>query len=195
MQICRRINNNMNASRHLYGIGAIMAILTAASFGSGHFKGGAPSVSGNVVVANTATQPVPTRDLTLSGRTPITVESPELIIPDGSGGTGYVPFYTVPAGKRLIIQTLYGGGSSDFGEPLGLSVMKVTGASGIHVFPLPFESKQPSTAATGEAEYFLNNVTLEVDPNSSMVVAVSRNGFTDKSFASVGVSGYLENAS
>ena len=49
----------MNFSRHLYAILGISAILTAASMGSTRLKAAAPA-SSNVLVTNTASQPVPT---------------------------------------------------------------------------------------------------------------------------------------
>lgn len=51
----------MSICRHLYAIAAIGAVLTAASFGTGHAKAAPPnSSSSNVIVTNTTAQPVPT---------------------------------------------------------------------------------------------------------------------------------------
>jgi len=48
----------MHFSRHLYSVAAILAVLTVASYGAGHTRGGAPTTS-SVVVTNTSSNPVP----------------------------------------------------------------------------------------------------------------------------------------
>jgi len=189
-KVFRRITNEMNISRHFYAIGGIMAILTAASFGSGHYKAAAPA-SSNVLVMNAPNQPIPMKD----GHTPITVETPEIVIANGTGGSGYVPLYTVPAGKRLVIQTIYGIGQSTFGTPIALGVIKVVSGPTVHSFPLPFESKQVSDAQTGENEFVLSNVSLEVEPGSVMTAAIELQNYNSGAYVGVGFSGYLENAS
>ena len=52
----------MNLSRHLYAVGGILTILTAASFGSIHYKSVAASApASNVFVTNPTSSPVPTQ--------------------------------------------------------------------------------------------------------------------------------------
>jgi len=183
----------MNISRHIYAVAAIGLVLTAASFGTGHAKlKGAPSATPtNVVVVNSAASPANTRDVTLAGRTPINVQLPQQTIVDGTGSVDHVPMYTVPAGKRLIIQQVYGLATGPTGEYVALGFFAVTDGSNNRLFPIVFDSQD---TPGGNIGHCMSNVYYPVDPGMSIQLSLGRTGLTGSTVAIVGFAGYLENA-
>ena len=180
----------MSISRHLYAVGGIMAVLTAASFGTAHYKAPPPAMS-NVIVANTPAQPIPVKDS--SGHTPITIENSNITITDGNGSVDNVAVYTVPAGKRLIIQTLFGAANGPANEPIAIGLMKA--GTGANLKDINFQL-QTSPSVTGESlQTYLQSTTLSFEAGSPITISFGRTDITGLTRADFGFSGYLENAS
>src|SRR6476659_2671766 len=102
----------MAFSRHLYAILGLAAVLTAVSFGTGATKKVASPLQ--TVVTNTTANPVPVRsqgitavqEVAPAARTYVSERVDAAIEPDDFQGQATV--YTVPAGKRLVVQQIFG---------------------------------------------------------------------------------------
>jgi hypothetical protein len=221
----------MNLNRHLYGIGAIMAVLTAASYGSARMKAAGPSNA--VLVTNTTSQPVPTvaqgttqvggtvglssgakvginGNVTLDPNTSvhlpydstnplaikeisnrIPVEKQAVVtIPDATNGQAGVDIYTVPIGKVLVIQSVFGSTTSPFGEPVHLTQITSFDGTTEHDFPVHLENDN-SSGSGFESSSGMTATTLYVEQGAFMTLYAQRTGLVGTSTATIGFSGYL----
>jgi hypothetical protein len=156
--------------------------------------GGSVSVTGtpNVKVTNTASNPVPTRDVDNPAQQPFQQDS-VLSTPDGLLGADDT--FTVPDGKRLVIEFVSFQGSWPAGQAttrLFIGVCNSGGGTCQTRFFFAAISQGPDFG--GAALFTASSPTrLYADPGTEVTVSVRRNAATGEGLANVALSGYLVN--
>lgn len=168
----------MQVTRHLYAIAGLIAVLTALSVGSSRpqTKGSATSVlvtntnvpvsisnTPSVKLQNSASSPLLVRDVDVSSR--IHVEKTAIATFEDTIGLTLQP-YTVPAGKRLIIEGLSVRGSCYSDN----TFTRMTVSSGSFFYPLEFQA-QPADHNTDLG--FVANMNAPFQVGSGQVLNVS----------------------
>lgn len=179
----------------------------------------APSVSDaqskpTVTVVNTASNPVPVTGSVTVGNAvipvevsnadpiPVSVSSGPAVQPihdtvsssleDGEFGVFKIA-YTVPAGKRLVIEFISFQSRIPIGqrpEPFGLNT-KVGGETGFYVFPVSFAFEDTNI---GLDTYVASSPTrIYCDPGQSLIFRLGRTANDGTASAFFTFSGYLEN--
>jgi hypothetical protein len=151
--------------------------------------GASVTVSGTptVQVGNTAANPVLVHDTATPKRTPFQLEL-QVAVPDGFGGNN--GFFTVPDGKRLVIEYASASGSSSNQDTLLYSIgtQDSSGAVVNHFLPATqlLDSGVTRFSIAGQT------VKLYSEPASSVNLRVDRLGTTGADNVFFSISGYLE---
>lgn len=188
----------MIKSSHIYAIAALAAVLTAASFGSGTVRAAAAAVQ--TVITNTSSNPVPVvaqgttlvQDASALGRTPVSQIGDAFIPTDDFRASDLI--YTVPAGKRLVVQQLFG--QAVIGKDETVTMAKIGG------YPVTFTPAGNGVMYQGLAKLeksfasMSTQATYVFGPGTPIYIIAQRNVDTSGYTADVvmGFSGYLENA-
>lgn len=162
-----------------------------ATFASDQARTGAPSSSpSSVIVANSDQSPVPTRE---TGRAPYSANCRGF-------ANGVVSLatcvFSVPPGKRLVIESITGDASMSLGNNLRVKVEGSpaagqdgqSSASGFSMFV-------PITRIHQNAYFdfygFLHKTLLQVEGGGTVTMSLLKNAVADSSQASLNLSGYL----
>ena len=143
-------------------------------------------VTGTVTVGNLGDSPLPVRDVDNPARQPVQARANCSVTIE----TGCLPtIYTVPAGKRLVIEYASMDANVPAGELAQLAIATRTGGETVeHAFPLT----PPSVAfSAGRAANVGQQVRLYADPGTSVVVTGSRSGFGSPASFIFTISGHL----
>ncbi len=180
-------------------VGVVAAVMPLAGRGQGIGSGPPPQ---DVIVVNSSSQPVPvTGSVTVAN-----LGSSRLLVRDvdnparqpfetnqscsAGGALGCQLSFTVPAGKRLVIEYASMHASIPVGEVAELSIVtSVAGTFVEHVLPLT----PPSVpfAAGGLVARVGQVVRLYADPGTVVFVNVGRSGVGSPTNFSVSISGHL----
>lgn len=204
----------MIQSRRLYGILGLVAALTVAGIASPPVRKAAGNVMqvfvtnttsnpvpttvqgvahvvGTVALSNDANNPLPVHEVSASVRTPVQFTNglsfansqDEAVSPD---------LYTVPAGKRLVVQSII---VSSFQVPTGQKIVEMA-------LSQKFDDKFPVTLAytgtdDGGYEHYVGNFsgTLYISAGKILRMYAQRSSTAGVCAASMTVAGYLEDAS
>jgi len=225
----------MTISRHLYAIGGIMAVLTAASFGTGHYKAAFAPATSNVLVTNTAAQPVPTQaqgttqvagtvglstgtkvgingtvsldpstsvNLPYNDASPLSVKTQDThripvhteynfaILPQNNTA-GFQDMYTVPGGKRLVIEEMYAYVAGDSSNPMSFTEIGVRNNITTKA-NMPLHLEQDSAA--GGTWSTMVQTKFYVDAGDTVFNFERETTTGTSTFVAIGFSGYLEDA-
>jgi len=182
----------------LAAYGALIGILAVTASGPGHTQGG-NTKGPDVRVVNKPTEPVPVtlqgsaqidtsapipvRDVNVAGRIPIQL-TVHRTSPDG-GNTANGSMYTVPAGKRLVIDFVSAHVGVKSGDLPAMEILTtVNGDSGAYFIPL---------APASDTTFIVNQqVRFSCDAGESVVLVFGRTGTTGQGPGIFTISGYLE---
>jgi hypothetical protein len=197
----------MQLSRHLYAICGLGIILTAITLGSN--KAILRTPAQNVLVTNSAVPvvlsplasvqvsnkkadgPLNVRDVDTYARIPVegygsgTIEEP-------TTGT-FVLLYTVPVGKRLIVQSLVFRADTPVGQEIAGGAVNCVNASGATDLLAPFKiDVQPLNAAGTPFFFGTAQTPIFVGSGGTLQVFVNRNGHDGNAGFFASFAGYLE---
>jgi hypothetical protein len=138
----------------------------------------------SVLIANTAANPVPVRDVD-NGQQPVIVQGAFGIGTGQFNGSGSL--LTVPAGKRLVIETV----SIFFGIPQGQFLEQLALGAGFHSFQLTPPRKGTSTGT----DYYGGTFAFRTyfDPGAKVTVSAVRSANSGSTIINVTMSGYYIN--
>jgi hypothetical protein len=165
---------------------ALMMGLSASSA----FAAAAPAASGDVTVVNPDSKPVPVRDVENPARQPF---QQELFLSTPDGLLGANDQFTVPSGKRLVIEFVSFSMTWPAGQVTTRAFINVCNASG-NSCPASFYLPASFQATEfGGSEFFVASspTRLYADPGTVVSAAVRRNVTAGTGLATVAVSGYL----
>lgn len=154
------------------------------SYGSG---GAAPGPEKPVVVVNTAAEPVPARDVDNPAREPF---QRFLVgqVDDGEINAGDSVSFSVPAGKRLVIEYVSLLGVVPAGQKLRVKIDAFAGGPGSHQLTLSNEG----SFQAGRDDYKASHLTrIYADPGTDVFLRVARNSTSGVAGINASVSGYL----
>lgn len=173
--------------------GTTMVAGSVAASQSGTWNVG---VSGPVTVGNQSGNPVPVQVVGQAARTPFNY-SAGMFLPDKNYSWAD-DFYTIPAGKHLIIQHLSVGGYLPGGQNMVLMQLKLARANSTQYLSLPFthqgESVENQYGSGGYTEYFAYDadVTLRLDSGEKFGLRLRRNSNQEVGDSLATVLGYME---
>ena len=144
----------------------------------------------SVAVNNQIGSPIPVLDVRAAGRTPVHEEG-GAALQDGTLENGGISLYTVPNGKRLVIQSMYMVGSLPAGELIIGS--GISGSNGFESYPISFLDH--GTDSTTHYYGGFSESTLYFSAGDSIQGFIVRNDGTGTASYDVGFDGYLEDAS
>jgi hypothetical protein len=200
--------------RHVYAVIFLGAVLAALSVANSPLRKAAPpttpvivtntssnpvptttvgtaSVSGSVGITNPASSPVPVQDVEVAARIPLKL-SGSVFLNVGEFEDAGSNFYTVPAGKRLVIESMF---AASFQVPTGQRLVQVAlGQLSDNSYSIPVQYQ--GTDDTGY-EHFYGTFTgkLFFNAGAQLRVIATRSSSAGEASANVQVIGYLENAS
>jgi hypothetical protein len=202
----------MNIFRYAYAIGALAAVGTAASLIHPWSKVQAAPGAAPVFVTNTTADPVPTiaqgttivagtvalsnavvpvRDVDVASRTPVSLSGSVTFDSNQVENVGGI-FYTVPTGKRLVVQSLI---ATSFQLPAGQRMADMSLAplnENAHALPLTYNG-----ADSDSYEHYVGAFagTMYLKAGMRLRLYAQRNMTGGQCAASILLEGYLENAS
>jgi hypothetical protein len=138
-------------------------------------------------IGNTAANPVPVHDTATTKRTPFQLEL-QISVPDGFGGNN--GFFSVPDGKRLVIEYASASGISPDKDTLlySITTQDSSGVSINHFLPTTqlLDSGVTRFSIAGQV------VKLYSEAGSSVILRVDRAGSSGADNVFFSISGYLE---
>jgi hypothetical protein len=161
--------------------------------GSSAWAAAAPASGPGVTVTNPVSNPVPVRDVENPARQPF---QQELFLSTPDGLLGANDQFTVPSGKRLVIEFVSFTMNWPAGQLTTRAFINVCNASG-NACPVSFYVPASFQATEfGGTDFFVASspTRLYADPGSVVGVAVRRNVTAGTGLATVAVSGYLVDA-
>lgn len=148
---------------------------------------GAPGPEKSFVVANTADEPVPTRDVDNPAREPFQRFLVEQLN-DGEFSAGDRVSFSVPAGKRLVIEYVSLLSVVPTGQKLRVKIDAFAGGHGSHQLTLSGEGSFQG----GRDDYKASHLTrIYADPGTDVFIRVARNSTSGIAGINASVSGYL----
>ena len=174
----------------LRGFAVFALALILGLSGSSAWAAAAPASGPGVTVNNTDSNPVPVRDVENPARQPF---QQELFLSTPDGLLGATEQFTVPSGKRLVIEFVSFSMTWPGGQVTTRAFINVCNASGNSC---PASSYLPASfQATefGGSEFFVASspTRLYADPGTVVSAAVRRNVTAGEGLATVAISGYL----
>jgi hypothetical protein len=144
-----------------------------------------------IKVSNDASSPVPVSNAREASRVPMTLHNAGNI-PENTVGSSTSQIYTVPAGKRLIIQSVFLSGSTHQGQLLLAGQLEM-GSNLIIDVPIVMTNE----GVLGDRAYFGGVVQgpFYVQAGDSVWIDLDRQGLSGVAFFESGFSGYIEDAS
>jgi hypothetical protein len=144
-----------------------------------------------VQVTNTATNPVRIRNVDNPVQQAVTF-SAEVVVPDGSFGEINSNAFTVPAGKRLVLEYVSGHASLQPGQKPLVSMITAFGFGG-YVHYLTAVPQGDFSAISARPEEFTINGPLRLysDGGFSLLIELTRNSSAGLALLQLTFSGYL----
>lgn len=147
-----------------------------------------------VQVVNTSANPVPTQAVDNHGRQALGLDA-SVVIPDGQQGV-FGTFgdangpYTVPAGKRLVMESL----SAQFNLPTGQQPTDLLFLTTVNGRQMGFTARPVFTSSLNGTDFFqvATNFTAYVDPGTQLQVLCERSVSSGPAECFVAVMGHLE---
>jgi hypothetical protein len=150
---------------------------------------GALKVAGEVNVTNSSSSPVATRDVENPARNPF---QRAFLVTFSPTETQKSDTFTVPSGKRLVIEQISVDGFVASGQKVRAALLANTN-SDLATFGVEMV---PQGSFPGQGDVFVGNEHLRVyaDPGTTVFVTLRRNDGTGDGRFEVGLSGYLVDA-
>lgn len=170
--------------------------MVAGSVGATQSGAWSVGVSGPVTVGNQSSNPVPVQVVVQANRTPFNY-SAGMFLPDKSYSWAD-DFFTIPAGKHLIVQHLSVGGYLPGGQNMVLMQLKLVRANSTQYLSLPFshqgQSVENQFGSGGYTEYFAydSDITLRLESGEKFGLKMRRNSNQETGDSLFTLLGYLE---
>ena len=183
----------MNFAKRLLMVAGAVAL--AGTFGALLAPKAAHGIVATLVqVVNTSANPVPTQAVDNHARHALGLDA-SVVIPDGQLGV-FGTFgdangpYTVPAGKRLVMESL----SAQFNLPTGQQPTDLLFLTTINSRGMGFTARPVFTSSSNGTDFFqiATNFTAYVDPGTQLQVLCERSVSSGPAECFVGVMGHLE---
>ena len=152
---------------------------------------GTTQVGGAVSINNGSNSPVLVRDVDAASRQVVQLDVNQTI--DNNYSAAYAFLYTVPDGKRLVIEKAYSWGYYPNGQHENQSLLTIN-LNGLHQVPIPID--HDGTAISG-VELYTGNISgpIYCDAGSYISVYSAKDSNSGSASFTAGISGYLVNAS